>query len=42
MLYFFKHKLNPNKEMDNIAGAVVAGIGAGWIGGKAGFFWVDQ
>lgn len=24
--------------MDNITGAVVAGIGAGWIGGKAGFF----
>ena len=38
----FYHKLNPNKEMDNITGAVVAGIGAGWIGGKAGFFWVDQ
>ena len=38
----FDHKLNPNKEMDNITGAVVAGIGAGWIGGKAGFFWVDQ
>lgn len=34
----FDHKLNPNKEMDNITGAVVAGIGAGWIGGKAGFF----
>ena len=38
----FDHKLNPNKEMDNITGAVVAGIGAGWIGGKAGFFWMDQ
>ena len=24
--------------MDDITGAVVAGIGAGWIGGKAGFF----